>query len=184
MGKVIWTKGKWARLALKIALTLACVLAVAFIFSNSLKTGEESTEQSSAVMNLIQDFAAFFDPDSFIATATGEDYERLHSGVRTLAHFGEFALLGGLFCGCCFSYTLKTPFQAIAGGGVWLVPCIDETLQAFTANRAADVKDVAVDVFGGTCGWLAVFACVILCVWLYKKRGKSPKECGDGARKL
>ena len=172
MEKTTWTKGRWLRLLLQIALTAACVFAVAFIFSNSLKTGEESTEQSSAVMNIIQDVAAFFDPDSFLATATGEDYARIHSGVRTLAHFGEFAILGALFCGCCFSYTLKTPFQTIAGLGVWLVPCIDESLQAFTAGRAADIKDVAVDVFGGSCGWLCVFGCVLLCVWLYRKKKK------------
>ena len=183
MEKRTRTKGEWLRLALQIVLTAACVLAVAFIFSNSLKTGEESSEQSSSVVDLIQEVAAFFDPDSPIATATGEDYARLHSGVRTLAHFGEFALLGALFCGCCFSYTLKLPFQGIAGGGVALVPCIDETLQAFTAGRAADWRDILVDIAGGACGWLCVFACVLLGVWLFakirrKKSGGIPsKEC-------
>lgn len=167
---------------MQIALSIACVLAVAFIFSNSLKTGEESSEQSSTVVDIIQDVAAFFDPDSPIATATGEDYQRLHSDVRTLAHFGEFALLGALFSACCFSYTLKAPFQGIPLFGALAVPCMDEGLQAFVADRAADWKDILVDVTGGACGMAFAIACVLVGLWLYKKiqakkRGNPPKEC-------
>ena len=52
MEKRTRTKREWLRLALQIVLTAACVLAVAFIFSNSLKTGEESSEQSSSIVDL------------------------------------------------------------------------------------------------------------------------------------
>ena len=161
---------------MQVVLSIACVLALAFVFSNSLKAGEESAEQSSGIVDLIKEVAAFFDPDSPIATATGETYERLHSGVRTLAHFGEFALLGALFSACCFSYTLKAPFQGIPLGGVLSVPCVDETLQLFVADRAADWRDILVDVSGGACGMAITIACVCFGIWLYKKRKSEKRE--------
>ena len=84
------TKGGWVRLILQILLSIACVLMLAFIFSNSLKSAEQSIEQSSHAVEIVQDFVAVFDPDSPIVTATGEAYDLLHEIVRTIAHFAEF----------------------------------------------------------------------------------------------
>ena len=63
-----------------------------------MQEGEQSAEKSSEVVKAVQKVAAFFDPNSAIATATGEAYDRLHAAVRNWAHFAEFALLGGLLC--------------------------------------------------------------------------------------
>ena len=170
MGKMEKTKTKYFLRALRILLTVACALWIAFIFANSLQAGEESVEQSSEVVKAVQKVAAFFDPNSSIANATGAAYDRLHAVVRSLAHFAEFALLGGLLCWCCFSYTLKKIFQIIPPCGVAAVGLIDEMLQLFTSGRAFQITDLLLDFAGGVVG----IGFAILTVWLgfciYKKK--------------
>ena len=170
MGKKENTKTKYFLWGLRGFLTLACLLLIAFIFTNSLQEGEQSAEKSSEVVKAVQKVAAFFDPNSVIATATGEAYDRLHAAVRNWAHFAEFALLGGLLCWCCFSYTFKKIFQIIPPCAVALVAVTDEILQLFTSGRAFQVFDILLDCGGGIVG----IGFAILTVWLgvlaYKKK--------------
>ena len=98
---------KYIRTVLRIVLTIACVVTIGFIFSNSLKTAEQSSAQSSTVVETIQKVAQVIAPESKIATATGEEYEALHELIRAWAHFAEFFLLGVLFGWCYCSYTLQ-----------------------------------------------------------------------------
>ena len=145
---------------LRILLTAACLAFLAWIFSNSLQSGTESYSQSSKVMKMVQSIAAFVAPDSYIATATGEDYERIHGVVRTLAHFSEFALLGVLV-GCCYcSYTNKKLFIFLPFAFLVCVPLVDEFLQTLTEGRAAEIADVLVDMSGAGTG-LIISLCVI-----------------------
>ena len=157
-----------ALLVLRIALSIACAVMLAFIFSNSLKSGEQSSEQSAQVVAFVQDVAAVIAPWSGIAEATGEDYERVHSAVRSLAHFSEFALLGALFCWCTLSYTRKKRYQLLPLSGVIITPLIDESLQFFSDGRAADWTDIFVDTAGGICGMAFALACLALGVCAYK----------------
>ena len=146
--------------ALRIFLTVACVAMLAFIFSNSLKTGTQSLGQSSAMVDVVQNVASVVAPNSAIATATGEAYERLHAWVRMVAHFAEFALFGTLLIWCVVSYTWRKEGLYWAIFGVCVVPIVDEFLQCFVAERGAEFFDVCVDVAGGICG--ALFAIVVL----------------------
>lgn len=145
---------------LRIVLSAACIAMLAFIFSNSLKTGEQSSQQSSTVVKVVQDVASVVAPNSAVAKATGEAYERLHTWVRMVAHFFEFAFFGGLLLWCIASYTWREAGLWCALGGVCLVPMIDESLQYFVAGRGAEFFDVCTDVAGGICGIL--FALVVL----------------------
>ncbi len=147
---------------LRILLTLLSVGVLGFIFSNSLRTGEESSAQSGKVMELVQSVALLVAPNSQVATATGEAYERLHALVRVAAHFSEFALLGAVMVWCFYSYTGKKRHFFIPIIGAAIAAVADECLQLFTYGRGAEIADVLVDIGGGLAG--VIFALCILTV--------------------
>ena len=156
---------------LRIALSLACALTFAWIFSNSLKTGEQSSAQSLAVTNAVQDTARIIAPSSSVATATGAEYDKLHSLIRSIAHFSEFALLGALLIACYFSYTRDKSLCVLPLGLIVLTPIIDECLQISTGGRGAEMKDIFLDTAGGFLGAFAGLIIVGLILLIVKKRG-------------
>ncbi len=158
------TKGKKkTRLALQILLTAACALWLAFIFSNSLRTGTASSSQSSRAVRLIQRVVGWFFPNSWVVNATGEEYLRLHNFVRKLAHFTEFALLGALSLWCYAAYTVRIKWSFIPAAVTLLAPVCDEGLQLFVSGRAASITDVFIDMAGGATGLLCA-ALVLLII--------------------
>ena len=160
---------------LRIVLTFACVGAITFIFYNSMQTATQSSSASSSVTDFVQDFVGFFAPDSWIATASGEDYQILTEYIRTFAHFAEFGLLGALLVWCYFSYTKNASGIIIPLGFIYYVPIVDETIQKFTEGRAGEVKDVLIDTAGGVCG--AIFALIVtLIIFAIIKKRKQKKE--------
>lgn len=167
-------------------LPLACIGVLAFIFSNSLRTGEASSQQSGRLVSLVQKIAGVFAPNSHLATATGEAREKIHAFLRVFAHFAEFALLGGLFIWCYFSYTLKKRWLYLPVCVFLLVPVTDEYLQTLTAARAGEVADILVDMLGGLCGMLfaTITVAIGVAVYRYKKKKKAEnKTTPNGAKK-
>ncbi len=160
---------KILRLLVQILLPIACAAWVAFIFSNSLRTGEQSTEQSSTVVEVVQKVVQVFAPNSSIATATGPAYDKLHAVVRTLAHFAEFAVLGALLCWCYFAYTKKWSFVWLPLLGLLFVPAVDELLQKWTDARAAQWSDYVVDVGGCLTGFVFAWFTLLFVTWLCGK---------------
>lgn len=146
-------------------LTVACLLVLAFIFGNSLKAGDESSAQSAGVVKAVQKVAGFFAPNSWVATATGEAYEKLHAVVRTIAHFSEFALLGALCSWCYRAYTTEKAYFFVVVFFVLLIPVVDEFLQTLTIGRVADIYDVWIDSAGGAVGILFALGAL----WITKK---------------
>lgn len=169
-------KSNKIRLFWRIVTTVACVLMLIFIFSNSLQPAEKSSAQSSAVVDTIQDVASVVAPNSPIATATGPAYDKLHSGVRVLAHFLEFTLLGALFVWCWYSYTDKKIWLIAPAVGIVLTPMIDELLQTLSSGRAAEWLDVAVDATGGACGGLFALCTLTIGIYIYRKRKEKAKN--------
>lgn len=161
---------KWKIYLLRAGLTLLCVLTLILIFSNSLQSGEKSSGQSSAVTDAVQDVAGVIAPDSGVANATGTEYDKLHMDIRTLAHFGEFALLGALLIFCYFSYTRTKSFLILPLSGIVLTPFVDECLQMFATARAAELKDVLVDTAGGVFGVVLAVLALVIGGWLYRRR--------------
>ncbi|MBQ8323078.1 MAG: VanZ family protein [Clostridia bacterium] len=159
---------------LRILLTALCLLVYAWIFSNSATVGAQSSAQSHSVTKTVQKIVGVFAPDSFIATAAGEDFDRLHSAIRTLAHFCEFALLGALLTWCYASYTRDKAFAFLPVALVVLTPIFDEAVQSFTGGRAAEVADLLVDTAGGLAG--CVFALVTLWIGFAVSRRKKKKK--------
>lgn len=157
---------------LRAALTAACLCLLAFIFGNSLASGDDSSAQSSVFVRAVQKLAGVFAPHSWVATATGEAYEKLHGIVRTSAHFCEFALLGALFTWCYRSYTDEKAYFFIVVCFLVLVPVVDEFLQTLTIGRAAEMKDVFTDTAGGFAGVLFAIITVAIASAIRKKRRK------------
>ena len=164
------------RTVLQILLPLACLLWLTFIFSNSLKTGEASTAQSSTVVDSIQSVAKVVAPNSWVANATGEEYEKLQGGVRISAHFIQFAVLGALLCWCYFVYTSRIAYIYLPIVGVLLVPFIDECLQGYVAGRAWELADVCIDLTGGVCGFLLAAISVAIGAIIYLRRRKKSQQ--------
>ena len=133
--------------ALKIILPTLYLATLVFIFSNSLQTGEQSSQTSSGVVDMAQSIFKILAPNSKIATATGEDYLRLHEHIRVLAHFAEFALQGFLLYGC-FDRKVKNRIVYVLLLGL-ATACADEFLQLFADGRAGQIRDVFID-FSGT----------------------------------
>ena len=168
-------------LALKITLPILYVLTLIFIFSQSLQTGQVSAQTSSKVVETVQEAVKIIAPQSPIATAEGEALDELHSTIRTLAHFAEFALLGALASGCCLVFTWENftqhkKYLFIGAASLILMPLADEFIQSFTANRAADWIDVVVDFAGGSVGFGLVLGCVFGILYLMKKHNHKERR--------
>lgn len=166
---------KWYHVCLCVALTFLCIGLVAWIFSNSLQPAEKSAEQSTGVMDVLQRVFLVIAPNSTIATATGETYDRIHKIVRIIAHFCEFALLGALLVWCWRSYTARKVFLFIPLALGLIIPVVDEILQSFTGGRAMQFVDILVDVAGGICGGAFAF----FTVWIAGKIVEKKKRKGE-----
>lgn len=160
---------------LRILLPIACVLWLAFIFRNSLQTGEQSSAQSATIVDTVQKVAQAIAPESKIANATGKSYDILHVFIRGFAHFVEFAILGALFCWCYFVYTLQLKRLYLPILGIILVPVIDEYMQGFVAGRGSEWLDLAVDIGGGLAGGLFAAVCVLIGLMIREKRLRAIK---------
>lgn len=140
------------------------LLLVCFIFSNSLRNGPESNAQSGRVTQWLQ---PILNPFGRIPEDT------FHRIIRKLAHFTEFAALGG----CLFGWASNLPKGykrpwLLAGLCTLAVAVTDETIQLFT-GRTAMFRDVLLDVSGATFGIL--FTALLLSLWQHlSKRGGKP----------
>ncbi len=158
------------RKVLEILLPVLCALWIGFILGNSLKTGEQSSAQSSTVVETVQQVAQVIAPESKIATATGEDYLELHRSIRKLAHFTEFAVWGALLCGCCFTYTTKEKWCWTPVLGVVVLPIFDELLRKFVSGRASAATDTFIDIAGGIFGFAVAWGVLLLALTVIKRR--------------
>ena len=112
-----------------------------FIWGNSLLPGEISGAISDAVKNVIRWWLSFLNLSSSDGGGGGL--------IRKVAHFTEFACLGGLFT-WLFSM-LRRPAWLAQGCG-FLAACVDETIQIFVPNRGPSVFDVLIDTAGVAVG--------------------------------
>ena len=170
------TRKIW-RTALRILLPIVCLAILAFIFGNSLRTGEESAKQSTSMVDAVQTVAGWVAPNSAIATATGSAYERLHKWVRIVAHFIEFSALGAALVWCSFAYSLKKRWLFIPASLIVFVPIVDENLQRFAQDRAFEFFDLAVNTLGGVCGGVFAFITTgLILLWLKKSAQKAERK--------
>ncbi len=127
----------------KILFSLLLIFWIIFIFVRSLQPGDESTEESQWILDILQKILPFH-LDMFF--------------VRKMAHFVEFTVLGVL---SSLVFVDKFP----KGIGVSLLVDLstavcDESIQLFVSGRDGKLPDVWLDVSGCVSGLLVV--CLIL----------------------
>ena len=137
-------------------LALACT---AFIFSNSLKNGEESKADSDFFMRIAEAIFGKIMPNNQV------DWNFV---VRKAAHLFEFCILG--ICVSLLSLQIKAK-------GLWNVACAvfysmiiafaDEFIQSFT-GRSSKLSDVMIDMTGAFLG----VAFVMLLQFIIQRRKK------------
>ncbi len=93
------------------------------------------------------------------------DADTASFSLRKLAHFLEFASLGGLLTWLLGMLRKNTWYYPLALGT--LVCLVDETIQGFVPGRAPMLLDVGVDVLGVSLG---IVTANLLFWWLYRKR--------------
>ena len=152
---------------------LLTVLWLTFIFGNSLKTGEQSSEQSGKVHEIVNDVAQSIGIEKPISEHT----------VRKSAHFLEFAVLGALICIDLWAFRLvslkKKLHISLLFSLIALPICasfagIDELLQKTSKDRGPSVIDVLIDSAGSAAAIL-LFICgfSLLCIFEKKARKKN-----------
>ena len=128
------------RMTLCICLLIVCL---AFIWGNSLTSGEDSGNLSGGIMAWINTFLRL--------DAAGAD--KLHWLIRKGAHFTEFACLGLLL-------TWLFGMMGEKKGHLFCMPllfgmmaaCMDETIQVFTPDRGPSPIDIWIDTCGVAAG--------------------------------
>ena len=149
------------RRMISISLWITTVLWAVLIWSNSLKPGATSGDESRAILVAINDFLARISPSLQLS----------HLFVRKAAHFLEFAILGLLFSFDFYRLPLFWGERRRAAVCFLCVPCgalvalVDEGIQLFVEGRGASFIDVGLDVLG------VIFAasCFALTVFLRRK---------------
>ena len=157
---------KKRKIAVAVIITFI-VLTVAFIWHNSLETQSQSSEDSEEVFSTIK---------TVLDSVFGEDVLSIsHTVIRKLAHFSEFAVLGGEFSLLVIALnkeSVKWYLQILPCG--LFVAAVDEGLQ-FLSDRAPAITDVMID-FCGYCTAVAVF----LVIFLIRNKSKT-KQNSKGA---
>lgn len=125
----------------KILCAALIALNLAFIWGNSLVSGEDSGALSGGIMDWINSFLGL---DEAGATL-------LHHLIRKAAHFTEFTCLGTLLAWACRLNGEKHSllFPALLGMGAAVV---DESIQMFTLDRGPSLTDVWIDTSGVVTG--------------------------------
>lgn len=138
----------------QIIFLILSILATIFIFSNSLKSAQLSSKDSSVIVDIIKNAAKSLGAEvneSFVGSLTVI--------VRKAAHVSEFALqafLVSLFLRSLgFSLWEKAPAALLCG---LLTACTDEAIQLLSPGRASLVTDVFIDFIGVIIGFCAAFA--------------------------
>jgi len=139
-----------------------------FIFTNSLRDGPESMEQSSVVVEVVE---PIIDPNHTL----GEDL--VTTIVRKAAHFTEFFLLG-VSLRMMFIYVTRLTSKKI-----WVSPfficlfsaVIDEFIQSFTGRTSA-VSDVLIDFSGSSLAILLVMLGMLIYHLIKKKKEQAIEQ--------
>ncbi len=137
--------------------TIISVIILAFIFFQSIKSANQSSTDSGRVLTFLNS----------LASLVGLDNPFTHEGVRTLAHFGEFSVLGMALSAMYSTYLNKhTSVLLLSVGSSVLTAVIDECIQLFSDGRAFQFKDICIDIAGALCGCIFI----VLLLFIYWKR--------------
>ena len=152
-----------------IILSVLVILCTALIFSFSLKSREESAQDSNFVVSMIE---------PIIEKIFGKAPENLGFIVRKLAHMTEFCILSvltSLLAVKIYKYKNK-PLFGYALFYVLAVAVSDEFIQYFS-GRGSSVVDVVIDFCGASVGFLTVYSVCFFVPYIMSK--KERKKLSD-----
>lgn len=141
----------------RFLLIVLILLTVAFIFIQSLKSPEKSSQASDKVGEIVEEFIP---PD----TKPGE-FVKLN--IRKIAHFVEFALLGIEVSLYVALFARKKIFMLASYPLGLFIALFDETIQIFS-GRGSSVRDVWLDFLGFSTLAALVYAITFLVAFLRK----------------
>ena len=90
--------------------------------------------------------------------------ESLETLLRKSAHFCAFLVLGMLISGALTRLHFPMPLILLA---VLVCACADETIQLFSEGRSSELRDVWIDLSGGT-------LCTLSAAFFYKYKKRKP----------
>ncbi|MGN1131232.1 MAG: VanZ family protein [Ruminococcus sp.] len=148
-------------------LTSLTCLYIFIIWIHSTMSASDSTVESTAVMNFLQE----------ILRSIGLGVELTDFIVRKSAHFCEFALLGFLTICTFYIKNKKILINLTSIGFICLcVAIIDEIIQIYSPGRSCQVSDVVLDFSGalaGICFYLLIFG-----IYRLIKKGRNVNKIG------
>lgn len=125
--------------------TVLLIVNLAVIWGNSLLPGSDSGSLSGGVTEFIMALLGL--PES--------SAEMLHTLIRKMAHFTEFACLSVLLtwlCGMLGQKGFHLAALPVCGG--MAAALVDETIQLFTPDRGPSLVDVWIDTSGAVTGMM------------------------------
>lgn len=121
----------------EIALIAVIILTVAFIFSRSAKSKEQSSAESDAVGEIVDEIISDDVPQ--------KDFIVIN--IRKIAHFIEFSILGAELAAYVLIFRKKSLFIVSSYVLGLILAFLDETVQVFS-KRGPSIIDVWIDFFG------------------------------------
>lgn len=134
---------RWLWIAVLAGLTL-------LIFSQSLMNGERSMQESSLVQSALRR-----------VLGDGVVSRFLYRWIRKVAHFSEYAVLGGAWCG--YDRRFRPSRWWMWGAGP-VTAGIDECLQFVSPGRSPQLSDALLDCVGYACGAALIGLLVWVCI--------------------
>ncbi|MBQ8140724.1 MAG: VanZ family protein [Clostridia bacterium] len=161
---------KYILITLIIVCTLAVILWVSFIWSNSGESAEESGAKSEEVQEIVNEVAQSIGIEEPISEHT----------VRKTAHFGEYAILGALLACDALAVSYLSERRALpiilsklssALPIAFAVALIDEfAVQSRSEGRGPLFTDVLIDLSGAFVGTACVAVIFLIIHLVIKKR--------------
>lgn len=144
---------------IQLLVILLIISTLAFIFIQSTLPPEKSSEQSSAVGEIIEEIIP---PETPVGGY-------VQTNIRKIAHFVEFAVLGAEVAVFTVLFLRKKTYVFSSFGFGFFVAFLDETIQIFS-DRGPAVTDVWLDFFGFASFAVLVYTVSVLILYINSKR--------------
>jgi VanZ family protein len=160
-------KGNFYKI-MKVLLPILIIATLLFIYTRSMKTREQSSAESDAVGDIIEEIIP---PETPVGGY-------VQNNIRKIAHFVEFAILGAEVAVYLVVYYRKKMLIAASFPAGLIAALFDETIQIFS-KRGHAVTDVWLDFSGFASSSIIIYTGAMLFLYILKKRKQKLSNNGD-----
>lgn len=154
----------------KVILYSLLIIWMTIIFIFSHQKSDESTKESSRVIDLIITITEKINNKKIDDATKEEIYDKLSYPVRKIAHVTVYLILGIITCNLVLLYKINIKEVIILSILICaLYASSDEIHQIFVSGRSGKVIDVLLDTCGSTLG-------ILLTYTIYSKNRKNCKK--------